>query len=218
MTAPELWVGRSIAHAHQAANYSVGGLLSIHWRTRATSPQIGSAHAVAWDLNLTMQVYWGTWAAGQFGNANAVAPRYAAAMIQYDSFSLPRPVQWTNGPGGLIADAGKCDFGTKYAWVNALVAMRPDMLAAIASGTATLDNLEAFDYWTGQFVYMRQLAVFQCDWAAYAAVIKGVQNISDPVQRQVAARTRGLPARVSLMTNATTLVQELLATVSTVRV
>ena len=39
LTAPELWVGRSLDHARAAANYSVGGLLSIHWRTRATSPQ-----------------------------------------------------------------------------------------------------------------------------------------------------------------------------------
>jgi hypothetical protein len=52
LTAPELWVNRSLSHARDAAAYGVGGLLSIHWRTRMTSPQIGSAHAVAWNLSL----------------------------------------------------------------------------------------------------------------------------------------------------------------------
>ena len=58
LTAPELWVNRSLLHARDSVKYGVGGLLSIHWRTRATSPQIGSAHAVAWNISLTSMDYW----------------------------------------------------------------------------------------------------------------------------------------------------------------
>ena len=56
LTAPELWVNRTLSHAREANAYGVGGLLSIHWRTRMTGPQIGAAHAVAWNLTLVREV------------------------------------------------------------------------------------------------------------------------------------------------------------------
>ena len=152
LTAPELWVNRSLLHARDAAAYGVGGLLSIHWRTRMTSPQIGSAHAVAWNLTLTADDYWAGWAAGQFGDPAVAAAAAAVFATSADSYSLPRPVDWIDGPGGMSPSAAKCDFATVYAWVDTLVALRPALLAAIAGGTATLAHLERFDYWAGQFV------------------------------------------------------------------
>ena len=149
LTAPELWVNRSLSHARDAAAYGVGGLLSIHWRTRMTSPQIGSAHAVAWNLSLTSTDYWGGWALGQFGDAG-VAAAAAAVFVGVDSFSLPRPVNWIGGPGGM--SPGGCNPGNTYAFVDALVAQRPALLTAIATGTARLAHLERFDYWAGQLV------------------------------------------------------------------
>ena len=44
------------------------------------------------------------------------------------------------------------------------------------AGTATASNLEAFDYWAYQFVYMRGVARMECDWAAYAALITAIQS------------------------------------------
>ena len=213
LTAPELWVNRSLMHARDAANYSVGGLLSIHWRTRMTSPQIGSAHAVAWNLSLTSFDYWRTWALGQFGDAG-VAAAFAAIMVSVDSFNLPRPVDWINGPGGM--QPGGCNYATAFVYADQLSALRPAMLAAVAGGTATLANQEAFEYWVGQAVYSRSIAKLTCDWLSYAAVIKAVQAITDPAQRQAAARAQGVAARVSLIANATDMVQNLLATVSTI--
>ena len=213
LTAPELWVNRSLLHARDAYNYSVGGLLSIHWRTRMTSPQIMSAHAVAWNLSLESHDHWVSWALGVFGDA-AVAAAFASTMDSVDSFLLPRPVDWIGGPGGM--QPGGCDFATKFAYADALVALRPAMLAAVASGSATAANLEAFDYWAGQHVYSRSIAKFTCDWQNYNAVIAAIQKISDPAQRQAAARAQGVAARVSLIANATDMVQNLLATVSTI--
>ena len=149
LTAPELWVNRSLSHARDAASYGVGGLLSIHWRTRATSPQIGSAHAVAWDLNLTASAYWGAWAAGQFGD-EGVAMAAAALFGSWDSFELPRPVQWVGGPGGFTPSFDQCGWPSAYARVDAFVALRPQLLAAITTGTAALAHLERLDYWLGQ--------------------------------------------------------------------
>ncbi len=162
LTAPELWVNRSLLHARDAAAYGVGGLLTIHWRTRMTSPQIGSAHAVAWNLSLTAADYWAGWAAGQFGDA-AVAAAMASILTGADSYALPRPVEWIGGPGGMQPGCGTAQ---DYAFVDAAVALRPALLAAVAAQppTATLAHLEAFDYWAGQFVYMRQIEKFTCDW------------------------------------------------------
>ena len=177
-----------------------------------TGPQIGSAHAVAWNLSLAAADYWGAWALGQFGDAG-VASAAAAIFSAIDSFALPRPVDWIGGPGGMSADAHKCD-AAPYAFVDALVALRPTLLAAMAAKTATGANLERFDYWAGQMLYMRSIAAFECSWAAYAAVLAAVKAIPDPAARTAAARARAVPARVALQANATEMVQNLLATVS----
>ena len=194
-------MNRSLLHARDAASYGVGGLLSIHWRTRMTSPQIGSAHAVAWNLSLTSEDHWAAWALGQFGDA-AVAAAMARLLSSVDSFNLPRPVDWTAGPGGMLPGCGTAG---KYGFVDSAVALRPALLAAIAAQppTATLAQLEAYDYWAGQLVYMRQIERFTCDWQAYDGVIKAVQQITDPAARKAAAIAQGLPARISLMGNFT---------------
>ncbi len=206
-------MNRSLLHARDAAAYGVGGLLSIHWRTRATSPQIGSAHAVAWNLSLTAADYWGAWALGQFGDPPTAAA-FGALLQRADSYALPRPVSWTGGPGGMTP--GGCAPPATYAFVDAATALRPALLAAIAATppTATLAHLENYDYWAGQLVYMRSIARFTCDWGTYAGIVKQVEAIADPAARRAAALTLALPARISLMANLTTLMQDLLATVS----
>lgn len=163
-------MNRSLLHARDSAAYGVGGLLSIHWRTRMTSPQIGSAHAVAWNLSLTSTDYWAAWSLGQFGDP-AVAAAMAGIFTSVDSYALPRPVSWTSGPGGFLPG---CAAAQLYAFVDAAVALRPALLAAVAAQppTATLAHLEAFDYWVGQFVYMRQIEVFTCDWQAVRPSLK----------------------------------------------
>lgn len=81
LTAPELWLNRTLLHAADAIKYGCGGLsealsepessgcviarhccmpslaplaaaVMIHWRTRMTSPQIGAALAVAVSTEL----------------------------------------------------------------------------------------------------------------------------------------------------------------------
>jgi hypothetical protein len=34
LTAPELWVNRTMVHCQEAVSYGVGGLMLIHWRAR----------------------------------------------------------------------------------------------------------------------------------------------------------------------------------------
>ena len=54
LTSPQLWAGRMRKDAVDALAYGCDGLLGIHWRTRALSPNIGALAAAAWD-----QEHWG---------------------------------------------------------------------------------------------------------------------------------------------------------------
>jgi len=49
LTSPQLWAGRMRKDAVDALAYGCDGLLGIHWRTRALSPNIGALAAAAWD-------------------------------------------------------------------------------------------------------------------------------------------------------------------------
>jgi hypothetical protein len=214
LTAPELWLNRTLMHAQSANAYGVGGLLTIHWRTRAVSPQVAAAHAIAWNISLQSVDAWQTWALGQFGDPT-ISAQIAAIFISIDSFSLPRPVDWINGPGGMQPSSSMCNLNS-YGFVDTMVQLRPALLDAIAAGTSTLEALERFDYWAGQFIYMRSIAIYECNWYYYNAIIATIKAIPDPNARQNAARTQGIPARILLQANATNVVQNLLATVSTV--
>jgi len=214
LTAPELWLNRTLSHAAQAVSYGVGGLMIIHWRTRATGPQIAAAHAWAWDQTITPASYWQQWCTSQF--SAAVGSQAAAVFTAVESYNLPRPVNWVNGPGGLTPDAAQCSWAATYAFVDTFVALRPALVAAVSAGTATGANLEAFDYWAYQFRYMRGVARMECDWASYAATIAAIQKISDPTQRQQAAIQQGIPARISLVANTTSMAWDLLSSASRV--
>ena len=63
---------------------------------------------------------------------------------------------------------------------------------------------------------MQSIARFECEWSAYNAVIAKVSAIADPAQKKAAAVAQGIPARVSLMSNFTDVIQNLLSTVSTI--
>ena len=63
---------------------------------------------------------------------------------------------------------------------------------------------------------MRSIDAFTCEWQSYNAAITEIVSTKDPVARRKAAVAKGIPARVALMAKFTTLIQELLATVSTI--
>jgi hypothetical protein len=49
LTSPQLWAGRMRKDAVDALAYGCDGLLGIHWRTRALSPNIAALAAAAWS-------------------------------------------------------------------------------------------------------------------------------------------------------------------------
>ena len=56
LTAPELWLNRTLMHAQEAQSYNVTGLLMIHWRTRAVSPQVEASFAYSWNPSVQVCV------------------------------------------------------------------------------------------------------------------------------------------------------------------
>ncbi len=81
-------------------------------------------------------------------------------------------------------------------------------------GLADLNTLERFDYWANSLQYMRSIAVYECDWASYNGVLAQVQAMTNVTEQVQAARAALLPARVALAQNATTLLWNHLARVT----
>jgi hypothetical protein len=201
LTAPELWLNRTLLHEATAVSYGVGGMMNIHWRTRADSATHAGSHAYAWDQTISHVSFYASWCTSQFGTT--IGPRAADVFSSIDSYNLPRPVNWGGGPGQVAPGASNCNWATAYAWVDTFIALRPDLVKAISLRVATEANLESFDYWANQFDYMRGIAKFECDWANYNTIISAIQQITNVQQQQQAARTQGFNARISLVYNLT---------------
>jgi hypothetical protein len=212
LTAPELWVNRTLEHCVEAVSYNVSNLLTIHWRTRAVSPQASVALQFSWNASLQSADFWADWALAQFGPTAGAAA--APILVSIDSFNLPRPVNWVTGPGTMTPSAGMCSWPSTYGWVEVFASLRPWVVADIGQGLADLNSLERFDYWATSFLYQRDIARMECDWDAYNSVIASIKAITDPAQRQLAARTVGLAARISLVENVTEMVWDHLSRVS----
>eukprot|EP00117_Sycon_ciliatum_P037015 scpid25772/ scgid27766/ len=200
LTAPELWVNRTLMHMEDAATYGCNGLLGIHWRTKAVSPQILAMGMKSWDPTLTSDTFWTQWSKTEFGIEDP-----AAIFISIDSFHLPRPVAWSGGPGGWKADLKECGQAKTYAFV--------DELAAMKTKVQGLANIERFDYWLNSFLYMRGISATECAWGGYDAEVAKANKITDATQRATYARDNVLPMRVQLVANASQTITYLLQTV-----
>ena len=93
-----LFITASILSRHLPSSFYIQGALGIHWRTRALGPQIMAIAKGSW-ANVSSVALWNDWSASLFGEG--VGFEAASILASVDSFDLPRPVNWINGPGGL---------------------------------------------------------------------------------------------------------------------
>jgi hypothetical protein len=213
LTAPELWVNRSIYHLVTALSYNVTSFMIIFWRTRMTSPVITATMQFNFGQISSSDEFFDKWANIAF--SNSLGPQMSSIFKQIDS-QLPRPVNWIGGPGGMSADSSQCSaVSSQYGFVDDLVALYPSFRDAFDNGRILASQLENYQYWTYQFIYMRYISVFECDWANYNALFSSIAAITDPVQRQQLALSELLPARVNFVTNMTNMLTALMNTVST---
>ena len=138
LSAPQLWVNRTLEHMEDAKKFGCNGLLGIHWRTRGVGPQITAMAQKSWNPALTSSEFWLDWSKAQFGSAAAAA--IAPIFEGVDSFLMPIVVGWTGGPGKMVASTKYCGQGaTKFAFVAKLEAAG----AAVSGGA----NKAQFGYW-----------------------------------------------------------------------
>lgn len=207
LTAPQIWVNRTLMHMEDAFDYGITGLLGIHWRTGVTAPAISAMARKSWQFNLSSTAFWDDWALSNFGPT--IAPSLSTIFQSIDSSSMPRPVGWNRGPGTLLPLRSECtSAATEYIFVDKLVSIQKQAM--------NLTPLEAsrLNYWVESFLYMRAIARMECAWSQYAAAADIVANISDPVQRQNQAIQRLLPSRALLVANTTEMINHLLSHVS----
>jgi hypothetical protein len=199
MSAPQLWLNRTLEHMADAKSYGIVGLLGIMWRTHAVSPTVSAMGQRSWNADLTSAQFWSTWAAASFG-ADA-GPALAAVFVSIDSFKMPTPAHWTHGPGGFRPDANECArVGSNYTFVDAFAAAR--------SAVSGVVERSRFDYWLNSFEYMRSIAAFECAWSSKdAALVAARAGPSGDVSR-AHALARATDAMVANATAMLTFLQQ----------
>jgi hypothetical protein len=148
--------------------------------------------------------FYRDWATNQFGSA--VAEDAARIFARLDG-KLPVPVQWTDGPGGIVPDRKPwVDVAKDYGFV--------DELAALRGRVQGIGSAERLDYWVRTFEYQREIARYRCCWGEYDAALEAVKKLGTEDQKTKAAWETLLPARVKMIGSLQAIMGHLLATVS----
>jgi len=149
--------------------------------------------------------FYDDWALSQFGPEVA---EDAARIFENVDGRLPRPSDWVNGPGGYRPDGRSwAKVSGDYAYVDAFAALRPRVAGA--------GHLERFDYWLGQFRFMRATKRMCCVWHRFNQAMKQAKAEEDPEKAAALARETALPLRKELVAVVCEAYRELLATVNT---
>ena len=228
MTSLQLWAGRMRKDAADALGYGCTGLMGIHWRTRAIGPNVAALAAAAWDQSwnrgespvpagrtasiqggpprsLPVDDFYADWALAQFGSE--VAKRAGASFAKIDG-QMPRPTDWTSGPGGIKPDPRPWDSVAKhYTFIDELSALRPLIKGA--------GNLQRFEYWEHQFRYMNAAAMASCRWHQFNEVMAKVKRAANDDERKRLVRELALPTYKELLAAVSDLHRHLLAAVTT---
>jgi len=191
LTAPQLWVNRTLEHMDDAKKYGCSGLLGIHWRTKETGPQIAAMLQKSWNPTLTSQQFWSDWAAASFGSN--VANDVAAVFESVDSFAMPLVVGWSGGPGQMRPG---CKPTSTFDFVDKLEAIAPQVSGAV--------NAARFDFWRAHFEYMRGIAETECAWDGFNKALAAAK--AGPT---AAAKATLLKSRIGLISNATAMITAL---------
>lgn len=200
LSAPQLWVNRTLEHMEDAKKYGCNGLLGIHWRTHAVGPQIAAMGQKSWNPTLDSKSFWLDWSKTSFGD-NQGAAEIAAVFESVDSFLMPLVVSWAGGPGRMHPTCD-VDAASKFEFVSKLEAA-----GHYVTGVA---NQARFAYWLSTFHYMKAISDTNCAWAGYNTAMALVKNDTSR------ARTDGLAARHALVANATTMITHLQQTLTNV--
>ena len=157
------------------------------------------------DRYLPTDDFYADWCRAEFGPEVASA---AAVIFARIDCRVPRPIDWTDGPGGIRPDpAPWATVSKSYAFVDEFAALQPRVAGA--------GQRERFDYWLSNFRYLRAAAQTNCTWARLNAAMAQVKAEKDPARQRQLARETALPIRKELIAQVTEAQRHLLATVTT---
>ncbi|HUW61876.1 MAG TPA: malectin domain-containing carbohydrate-binding protein [Candidatus Bathyarchaeia archaeon] len=156
------------------------------------------------DLFIPAADFYADWARAEFGPN--VAGKTAKIFARIDCH-LPRPSDWTDGPGGYRPDNAPWSRVEKdYAYV--------DEFAGLRKKVKSPGHLDRFDYWLANFRFMRASARMKCAWGAFNKALGKAKQAPAAEQARL-ARDEAVPARVELVGAVREMYAELLKTVST---
>lgn len=125
LIAAQLWAGRMRRDAADALAYGCDGIMGIHWRTRALSPQVQALAAAAWD-----QEEWNPHAEGMrvapraatkdvfIGGAVADYPRHAIAGVEGEAARVYQTCRWNLEGYRISVEAEQIDVTLKFCEVH----------------------------------------------------------------------------------------------------
>ena len=205
LTQPQLWVNRTLMHMEDASKYGASGLLGIHWRTRATSPQISAMAQKSWLSNLTSSIFWSDWVSNQFGLKVNTKDHDCVTKIfeqDLDSTNMPIVTQW--GPGALAIGCKRNK--TKLQFFAKLMACDANVTGAA--------NQDRFSYWKSQFAALLSMASTDCAIKEWNDVVATIKNATTTSERTMLANKIGLPSRIHLVNNVTEMMTHVQDTIS----
>ena len=225
LVAYQPWAGRMRHDAVDAKRLGCSGLLGIHWRTKALSPNVSALAGAAWDQSwvpadyntghvktpldqraMPIGAFYEDFARAHFGNSVAAEAGQILAAVD-GAGSRPNPSDWLSGPGDLRTDNTPLEQVKKrFEHVARFGALRGKIVGA--------GNLERFDYWCNTL----KLNALMCEIGSIrgqlAAAVKKINAEKTADGKRQAARET-LPIRIALARKWEELMACQIATVST---
>jgi hypothetical protein len=195
----QLWAERMFANSSDASRYGCEGMMAIHWRTAAISPNISALAQAGWEFDAAgavnpnssavggrlpeMDTFWAEWGRGMFGgDAGAEAGR---TIQKFDGSHL--------GINALIRGGAK----TTDAQISEFFAPLRE-LEPLRSRIKGVGNLERFDYWLN-LIRASELRVQTWVLADRLAVkMKEVNGVEAADRKLSLVRNEVLPLRLGI--------------------
>jgi hypothetical protein len=142
----QLWVDRMFVNSEDAAGYGCEGMMAIHWRTAAISPNIAALSQAGWEFNGKTPeagAFWADWGRDLFGgdagaDVGRLIGKFDGGHIRI--FALIKEGRKTSN----------ADIAAYFAPLTEMEALRPRIEG--------VGNLERFDYWLN-FILASRLRV-----------------------------------------------------------
>ncbi|HOX55681.1 MAG TPA: hypothetical protein P5205_05220 [Candidatus Paceibacterota bacterium] len=195
----QLWAERMFANSSDAFRYGCEGMMAIHWRTAAISPNITALAQAGWDFDITggthanaaaagdrtsgMRAFWIDWGRGMFGGDAGAEAGLALQKLDGGHLGINALIRG----GASTTDAQISEF---FGPLRELEALRPRISGA--------GYLERFDYWLN-FIRASQLRVRTWVLAdRLAAKLKEVNAMQEAGRKLSCVRSEVLPLRLDV--------------------